>query len=41
MASTDLYLLVVFILYALVVVGMGYILLRVYRERTRKVRKLR
>lgn len=41
MASTDLYLLAVLILYALVVVGMGYILLRVYRERTRKVRKLR
>jgi hypothetical protein len=41
MASTDFYLLFILILYALVVVGMGYILIRVYRDRTRKVKKLR
>ncbi|MDA4137268.1 MAG: hypothetical protein OK449_09780 [Thaumarchaeota archaeon] len=41
MASTDLYLLFILILYAFVVVGMGYILIRVYRDRTRKVKKLR
>jgi hypothetical protein len=41
MASTDAYLFFVLILYSLVVVGMGYILFRIYRDRTRKVRKLR
>jgi hypothetical protein len=40
-ASFDGYLFLVLLFYALVVVGMSYILIRVYRERTRKVRKLR
>ena len=41
MASFDAYLFLVLLFYAAVVVGMSYILIRVYRERTRKVRKLR
>jgi len=41
MASGDPFLLLVLVLYALIVVGMGYILIRIYRDRTRKVRKLR
>lgn len=41
MASTDTLLLLVLILEALVVVGMTYILIRLYRQRTQKVRKLR
>lgn len=41
MAALDTFLLFILILYALVVVGMGYILLRVYRQRNRKVKKLR
>jgi hypothetical protein len=41
MASVDTFLLVVLLLYALIVVGMGYILFRVYRDRNRKVKKLR
>jgi len=40
-ASFDAYLFLVFLFYALVLVGVSYILIRVYRERTRKVRKLR
>jgi hypothetical protein len=41
MASPDYILLLVLVFYAVIVVGMGYILLRLYRDRTRKVRKLR
>ncbi|MDA4134559.1 MAG: hypothetical protein OK441_03205 [Thaumarchaeota archaeon] len=41
MASGDPFLLLVLVLYALVAVGMGYILFRVYRSRNRKVKKLR
>ena len=41
MATTDLLLLLTLILYALVAVGMGYVLVRVYRDRNRKVKKLR
>lgn len=41
MASLDLFLLAILVLYALIVVGMGYILFRVYRQRNAKVKKLR
>jgi hypothetical protein len=41
MAASDPYLLLVLIAYALIFLGLGYILFRVYREKTRKVRKLR
>jgi len=41
MASADPFLLLILVLYALVVVGMGYILFIVYRRRNRKVKKLR
>lgn len=41
MASIDTFLLLVLILYALIIVGMAYILLRVYRQRHGKVKKLR
>jgi len=41
MAALDSFLLLVLVLYALIIVGMGYILLRVYRQRNRKVKKLR
>jgi len=41
MATADPFLLFVLVLYALVVVGMGYILFRIYRQKTRKVKKLR
>jgi hypothetical protein len=41
MASGDPFLLFILVIYALITVGMGYLLLRVYRSRTRKVRKLR
>ena len=41
MASSDPLLLLVLVLYALIVLGMGYVLFRVYRSRNRKVKKLR
>jgi len=41
MASMDGFLLFILVLYALIVVGMAYILYRVYRQRNRKVTKLR
>jgi heme/copper-type cytochrome/quinol oxidase subunit 2 len=41
MASSDPLLLLVLVLYALIVLGMGYVFLRVYRSRNRKVKKLR
>jgi hypothetical protein len=41
MAALDSFLLLILVLYALIIVGMGYILLRVYRQRNRKVKKLR
>lgn len=41
MASGDPFLLFILVIYAIVVVGMGYIFFRIYRSRTRKVRKLR
>jgi hypothetical protein len=41
MATSDPLLLLVLVLYALIVLGMGYILFRVYRSRNRKVKKLR
>ena len=41
MAALDTFLLFILILYALIVVGMGYILFRVYRQRNRKIKKLR
>ena len=41
MASGDPLLLLILVLYSVIVVGMGYILFRVYRSRNRKVRKLR
>jgi len=41
MASLDFFLLAVLVLYALIVVGMGYIFLRLYRQRRGKVKKLR
>jgi cytochrome b561 len=40
-AAFNAYLFLVFLFYALVIIGVSYILIRVYRERTRKVRKLR
>jgi hypothetical protein len=41
MATFDLFLLFLLLLYALIAVGMAYILIHVYRQRTRKVKKLR
>jgi hypothetical protein len=41
MATADLILLLALVFYAVIIVGMGYILYRMYRQRTRKVRKLR
>jgi hypothetical protein len=41
LAALDAFLLSILILYALIVVGMGYILFRVYRQRNRKIKKLR
>ena len=41
MVSGDPFLLFVLVLYALVAAGMGYILFRLYRSRTRKVKKLK
>lgn len=41
MAALDTFLLFILILYTLIVVGMGYILFRVYRQRNRKIKKLR
>jgi hypothetical protein len=41
MATGDPFLLFILVIYALIAVGMGYILFRVYRSRNRKVRKLR
>jgi hypothetical protein len=39
--ATDYFLLAVLFLYALIVVGMAYIFLRVYRQRHGKVKKLK
>lgn len=41
MASLDTVLLLTFVLEALIVVGLGYVLITIYRRRTQKVRKLR
>jgi hypothetical protein len=41
MPASDPFLLLVLILYAMIAVGMGYLLFMLYRRRTRKVRKLR
>jgi hypothetical protein len=41
MATADPILLLTLIFYAVIIVGVGYIFYRMYRQRTRKVRKLR
>lgn len=41
MSVSDPFLLLVLILYALIAVGMGYLLYTLYRRKTRKVRKLK
>jgi len=41
LASGDPFLLFILLIYALITVGILYVLIRVYRTRTRKVRKLK
>jgi hypothetical protein len=41
MSVSDPFLLLVLVLYALIAVGMGYLLYTLYRRKTRKVRKLK
>jgi hypothetical protein len=40
-ASVDSLLLITLIFYAIIVVGFAYILFRIYRQRNRKITKLR
>jgi len=40
-AAFNAVLFLIFLFYAVAIMGVGYILFRVYRERHRKVRKLR